>query len=278
MVSFSSQVKKELSEINNLSNKELVRAELMGYLTTNSSNRFTTNNQYNINRYSKLLNNIGENDFSIAIKGNNFEIKTKKSIEISQEIKNDEQKKALIRGAFLGAGTITNPESVYHLEIVFEKEEYANLIKTILDEVKITSKIIKRDNRHILYIEDGDNISSFLAFTGANKSVLKFEDTRVMKDVRNNINRLVNCETANLNKTINSAVKQIEKIKLIKAKKKFKELSEKEQQLAELRLKNPHASLVLLGNMLTPPLSKSGVNHRMNSIMKFADKITNGDE
>ncbi|MBR3134795.1 MAG: DNA-binding protein WhiA [Clostridia bacterium] len=278
MASFSSQVKKELSEINNLSNKELVKAELMGYITTNSSKKFSTSSQYNINRYSKLLNNIGENDFSISIKGNNYEIKTKNNIEISQEIKNDEQKKALIRGAFLGAGTITNPESVYHLEIAFEKEEYANLIKNILEEMEISSKIIKRDNKNLLYIEDGDNISKFLAFIGANKSVLKFEDTRVMKDVRNNINRLVNCETANLNKTINSAVKQIDKIKLIKSKKRFKELSEKEQQLAELRLKNPHASLVSLGSMLTPPLSKSGVNHRMNSIMKFADKLTRGDE
>lgn len=273
MGSFSSDVKKELSELNNLSNKELVRAELKGYLATNSSNKFSTSSQYNINRFSKLLNNVGENDFGITIKGNNFEIETKNKVEISLEINTDEQKKAFIRGAFLGAGTITNPENVYHLEIVFDDEKNAEIVKKLLAEKDIKSKIIKRENKYVLYMVDGENISNFLALIGANSSVLKFEDTRVLKEVRNRINRMVNYETANLNKTINSAVKQIECIKIIKAKKRFKDLSEKEQQLAELRLKHPNASLSELANMINPPISKSGVNHRMNSIVKFAESL-----
>lgn len=273
MNTFSAEVKKELSEINNLANKNLVKAELMGYLSTNSSNSFSTKNQYNINRYSKLLNNIGEDNFNISIKGNNFQIKTKNEVKIEQQINTDEEKKALIRGAFLGGGTITNPENIYHLEIYFNEQDYCELMKNILEEKDIRTKTLKSDKKYILYIKDGENISKFLAFIGANKSVLKFEDTRVVKEIRNRVNRIVNCETANLNKTISSAVKQIDSIKLIKSKKRFKDLSEKEQELAELRLKNPDASLVELGKMLNPPLSKSGVNHRMNSILKIAEKL-----
>lgn len=273
MNSFSSDVKKELSELNNLSNKDQVRAELKGYLITSSSKTFSTSNQFNINRYSKLLNNIGVDDFNITIKGKNFEIETKTKLEVDQNVETDEQIKAFIRGTFLGAGTITNPENVYHLEVVFEEKKYAEQIKELLFEKGIIAKIIKRENKYVLYIVDGENISNFLALIGANKSVLKFEDTRVIKEVRNRVNRMVNYETANLNKTIKSAVKQIECIKLIKAKKKFKDLNEKEQQLAELRLKHPNASLSELANMVNPPISKSGLNHRMNSIVNYAEKL-----
>lgn len=270
MKSFSADVKKELSELKNLSDKRLVKAELMGYLITNSSNKFSTTNQYNINRYGKLLDNIGEKNFLITVKGNLFEIKTKKVISVEQEIDTDDEKRALIRGAFLGTGTLTNPENIYHLDISFEKKEYAELIRALLNEREILSKITIRENKYVVYIKDGDNISRFLAFIGANKSVLKFEDTRALKEIRNNINRLVNCETANLNKTIGSAVKQIEDIKLIKSKKMFNLLGKKEKELAELRLKNPDASLSELGELLDPPISKSGVNHRMKKIEELA--------
>ena len=273
MISFSSEVKKELSEINNLSNKNLVKAELMGYLATNSTNKFSTTNQYNINRFSKLLKNVGENDFTIRINGNNFEIKTKNKININQEINTEDEKKALIRGAFLGAGTISNPASIYHLDISFENEKFAYITQQILQEKEIKSKIITRDKKIVVYIKDGESISKFLALIGANNSVLKFEETRVIKDVRNKVNRIVNCETANLNKTINSAVKQIEDIKLIKLKKKLKDLSSKERELAKLRLNNPDISLAELGKMLNPSISKSGVNHRMKKIEDLANKL-----
>lgn len=273
MKSFAGDVKKELSEINNLSNKNLVRAELMGYLLTNSSKVFSTTSEYNINRYSKLLNNVGVNDFSIMIKGNTFQIKTKNKIEIELEVSNEEEEKALVRGAFLGGGTINNPANIYHLEIVFDEKENAEYIEELINSKDINAKMLTRENKYVVYIVDGENISNFLAFIGASKSVLKFEDVRVVKEVRNNVNRLVNCETANLNKIINSSVKQVEAIKLIKKKKKYKELGENEQQLAELRLKNPNSSLSELARLSTPPLSKSGVNHRMDNILRFAEKL-----
>lgn len=275
MDSFSSKIKKELSEINNLYNKNQVKAELEGYLLTISSNKFITENQYNINRFAKLLSNCGENNYKIEMQGKNFCITLKRKIEISKDEKSEDENKCLVRGAFMSTGSINNPKNVYHLDIVFSHKENANYIKEILEKSDIESKILKREKDYILYIKDGENISKLLAFIGANKSVLDFEDERVIRDMRNKVNRLVNCETANLNKTISSSVKQIEDIKLIKSKKKFDKLTDKEKELAIVRLENPNASLQELGNLLETPISKSGVNHRLEAIKKLADELRN---
>lgn len=273
MNSFASQVKQELSEINNLKDKSLVRSELLGYLITSEKNEFTTENQYNINRYGKLLNNVGENDYSIVVKGNKFTIKPKRKIEVSEEIQTEEQFQALMRGSFLAKGSITNPKTSYHLEIIFSNPSNASLVLNLLKNYSFEFSMVERNYKSVIYISSGDVISRFLAFIGANKSMLNFEETRVLKEVGNNVNRIVNFETANLNKTISSAVKQIEDIKLIKSKKKFGILSEGEQELAELRLANPEVSLTTLGEMATPPLTKSGVAHRMANITKLAKEL-----
>ena len=281
MNSFSANVKKELSKLNNLANKDLVKLELKGYLLTFSLNEFSTESEYNINRFAKLLDNIDINDYSISIKGKKYIIKFNKSnirkyIEQScnkELIENDE--KAIVRGAFLGAGTITEPKKTYHLELIFENEENASYIKELLNKNNISSDIIKRENKFLVYIDDSENISKFLAFIGAYKSMLDFEDIRIYKEMRNKVNRLVNYETANMNKTIITSVKQIDDIKFIKSKKQFEKLSNKEQELARLRLNKPNASLKELGELLTPPISKSGVKHRMENITKFADELRN---
>ena len=273
MESFSRKVKEELSKLNNLSNKNLVKFELQGYLLTSNSNKFTTENEYNINRFSKLLSNSGLDDFKIEMQGNKFCITTKKKIEINQEINDIEEAKAIVRGSFMGAGSITNPKSKYHLEIVFQTEENALKVNHILNHFEINSKVLKRAKNYIIYLKDGEEIANFLAFIGANSSVLKFEENRVIRDVRNNVNRIVNCETANLNKVIKTSVKQIEDIKFIKKSNKFNELSEGEKELANLRLNNPESSLTELGKMLTNPISKSGVNHRMKSIQEKAEEL-----
>ena len=299
MNSFSSKIKKELSEINNLNNKDQVQAELYGYLLTTSSNKFITENQYNINRFSKLLNNCGENKYKIEMIGKNFcIILAKKNLEVLMQklqkfecdsndqednfqnnIQSNELNKAIVRGAFMSSGSVSNPKNIYHLEIIFDKKENAEKIKKILDDGIVETKILKRAKTYILYIKDGENISRFLAFIGANKSVLDFEDERVLKDMRNNVNRIVNCETSNLSKTISTSIRQIEDIKFIKAKKKFDKLTLKEQELANLRLQNPEASLVELGKLLDKPISKSGVNHRLNAISKLAEELrTNNKE
>lgn len=273
MESFSSNVKKEVSSINNLAKKELVKAELNGYLLTSTGNIFTTENQYTINRYSKLLNNVGQDDYSVTLKGKAFCIKTKRKINIAEEITNEEEARAVVRGSFLGSGSISNPRSVYHLEIVFKVFENAKYINNILEKYNIDAKILERDKSYMLYIKDGENISKFLAFIGANKSVLDFEETRVMKDMRNQVNRIVNCETYNLNKVVASSVKQIDDIKLIKKHNKFDTLTDKERELAKLRLANPNATLKELGEMLE--ISKSGVGHRFEHIAQIAEELRN---
>lgn len=283
MNTFSSQIKKELSELSNLANKDIVKAELKGYWLTNDSTEFVTESKYNINRFGKLLSNVYINDYKINLKGNNFQIKTKRnypdefsSYEINSE--NIEELKGILRGAFMGSGTITDPQNRYHLEMLFDKMKNAKYINQLLLNFEIKSNVMKRENKYIVYIEEGESISNFLAYIGANKSVLKFENTRVIKEVRNKVNRLVNCETANLNKTINTSVKQIEDIKYLKQIKKFNELTEKEQELANLRMENPNASLTELGEMLDIKLSKSGVNHRLASILKKANNYKNQNE
>ena len=286
MESFSANIKQELSEINNLKNKDLVKAELIGYLFTNLSNKFVTESEYNINRFAKLLNNVGISDYSIGIQGKKYKISIKsksKLRELLQEYEENSEKiienideneaKAMTRGSFLGSGSVTNPSNVYHLEVAFVDEKYADFIRNILSKYDIDMKSVKREKYIVLYIKGGEEISKFLAFIGANKSVLEFEDARVVKDVRNKVNRLVNCETANMNKTIKSSVQQIEDIKLIKERHKFDKLSTKEQELAEVRLQNPDATLSELGKLLNPEISKSGVNHRLNRIQSLAKEI-----
>ena len=130
---------------------------------------------------------------------------------------------------------------------------------------------MKKKNDYAIYLKDGEEISKFLALLGANKSVLRFEEIRVQREMNNKINRIVNCETANLNKTINASIEQIEAIKKLRESKKFNKLDEPLKEIAELRLKNPNASLAELGQMLKNPVGKSGVNYRLKKIMEIAN-------
>lgn len=284
-MSFSADVKEELSKIANLSNKQCVKLEFIGYLgsantsITNNMLRFSTESEYNINRFSKLLNNLNIDEYKIELQGKNYVItcKDSKIIDINTEIEtdlnnveNELEEKALVRGCFLGSGSINNPNNKYHIELIFKEKEFAKKILETLQKYKINFKILDKKNFTSIYSKDGEEISRFLAFIGASSAVLKFEDIRVYRDMRNNVNRIVNCETANLGKTINAAVKQIEAIESIKKDGKFSELTDNLKEIAELRIKYPEASLTELGKMTRVPIGKSGVNHRLKSIMKIA--------
>ena len=194
--------------------------------------------------------------------------------DMNSSMKQDEQLARLcIREAFIKSGSMNDPNKKYHLEIMFKTKKKAEEMQTLLNNFNINAKIIKREKDYMLYLKDGEEISEFLALIGANSSVIKFEEIRVLKETRNDINRLVNCETANLNKTINAAVKQIEDIKLIKKKHKFSNLPENLQEIAELRIANPDVSLVELGKMLSEPIGKSGVNHRLKKLSAIAEDL-----
>ena len=282
-MSFSKDLKEEISKTENLSNKQAVKYELIGYLLSNNISqekqniKFSTENEYNINRFSRLLSNMGINNYDITLQGKLYIITVKlKEINKIENMKiqetSQEQIKWIIRGAYLGGGSINNPENKYHLELGIKKLEDAELLVQALLTFDIKSSMIEKKNEYAIYIKDGEEISKFLALLGANKSVIKFEEIRVQREMNNKIHRIVNCESANLNKTINASIEQIEAIKRLKQNHKFENLSDSLKEIATLRLENPNASLVELGQKLKQPVGKSGVNYRLKKIMEIANE------
>ena len=195
---------------------------------------------------------------------------------ISNEIKqSDEKTRAYLRGAFLASGSVNNPEtSRYHLEISSIYEEHNQDICDLLNQFDLNARTLERRNGYITYLKGAEKIADFLTLIGATNSMLKFEDVRLVRDMRNSVNRLVNCETANMNKTIDAASKQIENIHFIESTVGLQSLPEKLQEIAELRIQNPEISLKELGEMIpSGAISKSGINHRIRKINDFADNL-----
>lgn len=193
---------------------------------------------------------------------------------ISEElIKRRCDQKAYLRGAFLAGGSINNPEGTYHLEIITNDEHHAKALCKLLNRFHLGAKVSIRKNWNVVYLKESEHIVEFLGLIGAHHALLEFENVRVFKDMRNQVNRLVNCETANLNKTVDAAVRQVENIKKIEKTLGLQALSDPLRDIAELRLQYPDASLKELGEMLHPRVGKSGVNHRMRKIDELAEKI-----
>lgn len=186
---------------------------------------------------------------------------------------NDTCKRAYIRGAFLGGGSLTNPEKSYHLELVSNNEDHANFLSDLIHEYGLNSKIIKRKDNYVVYLKEAEQISDLLTIIGASHSVLEFENIRVVKFMKNRVNRIVNCETANLNKTVEAAIKQVEDILYIKNTIGLDKLPEPLREVAVLRMENTDYSLKEIGDLLNPPVGKSGVNHRLKKIKEFASKL-----
>ena len=209
--------------------------------------------------------------FSSDIKDELLELKM---WDLGSNMKQDEHLARLyIIEAFIKSGSMNDPNKKYHLQIMFKEKAKAEEMQTLLNNFNIHAKIIKKEKDYMLYLKDGEEISEFLALVGANKSVIKFEEVRVIKETRNDINRLVNCETANLNKTINASVKQIEDINKIKKAGKYNELPETLKEVAEVRINNPEMSLIELGKLLDKPIGKSGVNHRLKKLSQISEEL-----
>ncbi|HQE13132.1 MAG TPA: DNA-binding protein WhiA [Flavipsychrobacter sp.] len=188
-------------------------------------------------------------------------------------IKNKCCKKAFLRGAFLGGGSISNPKGSYHMEFVTQDKDMAQTLLKLIGDFGLKSKVVERKNNYLIYLKNGDHIADMLGIIGAHSSLLKYEDIRVLKEMRNSVNRMVNCETANLNKTIDASVRQTASINYLKESGKFDDLPENLKQVAELRLKHPDLSLKELGQMMDPILGKSGVSYRLKKIEEIAKKL-----
>lgn len=183
-------------------------------------------------------------------------------------------RRAYLRGAFLARGSISNPENSYHLELGAEYEEQAREIIALLKSFEIQGKMIPRKNSFLIYLKDGQQIMELLNVMGAHQAMFYYENVRILKEMRNNINRLVNCDEANLNKTVIAAMNQLESIKTISLNMGLKNLPDSLRQVAELRIQYPEATIKELGEMFDPPLSKSGVNHRLRKLSKIARQMS----
>ncbi|EOS54376.1 MULTISPECIES: DNA-binding protein WhiA [Paenibacillus] len=186
-------------------------------------------------------------------------------------------KRAYLRGAFMAGGSVNNPEgSSYHLEIASMYEEHCKALVDLANEFHLNARCIERKKGFIFYIKEGEKIIELLSIIGAHQALFKFEDVRIMRDMRNSVNRIVNCETANLNKTIGAAVRQIDNIKLLQKEVGLENLPEKLREVAEVRLAHPDMNLKEVGELLKGTVSKSGVNHRLRKIDELAEKIRGG--
>lgn len=182
-------------------------------------------------------------------------------------------KKAYLRGVFLGGGSISDPEKTYHLELVTNNEDFAEDIKELLNDFDLGAKVVVRKGNYVVYIKEGEHIVDFLNIIGAHNALLNLENVRIYKEMRNNVNRIVNCETANLDKTLNAAMRQLENINYIKDTIGLNKLPKGLSEIAELRLKYKDASLKELGEMMNPTIGKSGVNHRLRKLDQIAESL-----
>lgn len=188
-------------------------------------------------------------------------------------IKEKTSRKAFIRGAFLGSGSVVSPEKSYHLEFVVERLEEGEFLAESINKFGLHAKISLRKDKYIVYLKEAEQISDLLSLIGAYKSLLDFENTRVIKDMRNNVNRIVNCETANLNKIVSSSLEQVNDILLIDEKIGIDKLPDNLREIAQLRLENRTYSLKDIGNLTKEKISKSTVNYRFKKIKKIANDI-----
>ena len=182
-------------------------------------------------------------------------------------------KRAYIRGAFLAAGSVSDPSKSYHFEIVCSTEEMAHQICDLICSFSMDAKIVLRKKSYVVYLKEGAQIVDILNIMEAHVSLMELENVRILKEMRNSVNRKVNCETANINKTVSAAVKQLEDITYLRDQIGFENIPKGLVEAALARLEHPEATLKELGESLNPPVGKSGINHRLRKLSEMADKV-----
>ncbi|MBR4847227.1 MAG: DNA-binding protein WhiA [Phascolarctobacterium sp.] len=300
-MSFSNDVKNELSR---LETNEVCcdKAEVLGVLRMsgaivirgmNIGIHFSTENAALARRVLQILKNNYQVQTEVVItrsrrlkKNNRYQVRVLPAPQVSiamnelqllsmeSDLKNpllSKQccKRAFLRGAFLGGGSISRPSSDYHLEMVTGNEDFAHSIIKVMHTFSMKAKLTDRKNDYIVYLKDGESITNFLRVIGAHNSMMELENVRVLKEMRNNVNRRVNCETANLGKVVKAAVRQVNCIKFIDEHMGLSELPQALQDTARLRLEYPDASLNELVEY-SGGIGKSGINHRLKKLQEMA--------
>lgn len=210
-----------------------------------------------------------------VISRKDFTLKQKQSKMSTKGLKkwSEFEAREKIREAFLQSGSISDPEKFYHFEIVFPSEEEAKQICEMMEQFDLDGKIVERKGHYVVYLKEGAQIADILRVMEASSALMEFENIRILKEMRNSINRQVNCEAANLGKTISAAVKQVEDIKFIESRIGLDSLPEGLAETAKKRLEYPEAALKELGELMNPPLGKSGVNHRLKKLGELAEDL-----
>ena len=184
-------------------------------------------------------------------------------------------KRAFLRGAFLASGSMSHPEKSYHIEMVCASQAKAEQIQKLINSLGLDAKVILRKRSYVVYLKEGSQIVDLLNIMEAPIALMEMENVRILKEMRNSVNRKVNCETANINKTVSAAAKQADDIRFIQEQMGLDKLPEGLQEIAEIRLAYPEATLKELGDLLAEPLGKSGVNHRLRKLSEIAEDIRN---
>lgn len=286
-MSFSSDIKEELGRQYSKS-RHCQMAELSGMIELegrideqNGTMYFKTDNPVLLEKYAILMKKVFELDISKSIskedtdrimqtfKWNRLEGATTNGLILQ----NTCCKRAFIRGAFLAGGSMSDPNKSYHFEIVCHTLEQAKQLQGVMQSFDTDAKIVERKSHHVVYLKEGSQIVDMLNVMEAYVALMNLENVRILKEVRNTINRKVNCETANINKTVNAAVKQVEDIELIRERIGLDNLPDNLREMALLRLEYPEATLKELGNYLEPPVGKSGVNHRLRKLSAIAEDL-----
>lgn len=303
-MSFSNQVKTELCQLPVLNNQEAL-TELAAFVRYNASIRITgqavfiaflTEHNASARRIYQLIKFLYATNVPIATRSSvqrkrrSFQILLEDTdivhslLEASgylatgifpddlgmdkRYLNTDTQLRAFLRGAYLASGSISNPEKTYHLELVTSSEISCDLLMEVMDEFDLNPKQTNRKGQRLVYLKDSDKIADFLNVIGAHRHLLQLEDIRAMKDVRNRVTRAINCDHANMDKTLDAAMKQTQAILYISEHIGLDALPNNLRLVAEVRLENPEASLQAIGELLDPPLGKSGVNHRFRKILE----------
>ena len=259
-----------------------------GRITSDGSLRLQTENAAVVRKGFTLLQKTFNIDTEIIVRESR---QMKKGNVYFVEIKDTEKIQNILQGTKLSVSredgealcsdntlVISDPEKGYHFEIVCPDQQKAEQLQELIRSFQIDAKIVLRKKSYVVYVKEGAQIVDILAVMEANVALMNLENIRILKEMRNSVNRKVNCETANINKTVSAAVKQIEDIRLIERRVGFQSLNEGLAEIAELRLQYPEATLKELGMMLNPQVGKSGVNHRLRKLSEIADELRNDKE
>ena len=286
-MSFSSDIKEELGRQYSKS-RHCQMAELSGMIDPegrideqDGTMYFKTDHPVLLEKYAILMRKVFELDISKPISKEDTDriMQTFKWSRLEGAttngliLQNTCCKRAFIRGAFLAGGSMSDPNKSYHFEIVCHTLEQGKQLQSVMQSFDTDAKIVERKGHYVVYLKEGSQIVDMLNVMEAYVALMNLENVRILKEVRNTINRKVNCETANINKTVNAAVKQVEDIELIRERIGLDNLPDNLREMALLRLEYPEATLKELGNYLEPPVGKSGVNHRLRKLSAIAEDL-----